>query len=373
MKRNTFCIVILSIFIVHVIALIQLDNVVSAPSSTIAKLKQHGKQVFDIQWALSSNVTQMSFNLSTIAFASSNVLSTIEWLPINTTISVSVLQLGSFLSPNGTVLLLTRTDIHPFESVTVVPVNMSAQYSIVVLERAFDTPNCTSVYALISTKFMSSATLVAEISIINGSLLRQFDASSFEIHLGLSDIWDIPSNNNIFVMMNGIGIISLERQSLELRKVYKPMDRIFPIDLVGGAVLSDIDTIIWSNVTRPNNLTELRIWNFVTQENSSSILLTNESYKDLQLQSSFIGIDSNTGNIWTTFMSFGPDPYLATSLIYHYINKSQVIHSEIRLGEWVGWVQVDHSQVGALVINDSLIVVTLNASNSVVIQKFIDV
>ena len=139
-----------------------------------------------------------------------------------------------------------------------------------------------------------------------------------------------------------------------------------------GAILVNADTIIWSNVTRKTNLTELRIWNFLIQENSSSLLLTNESFKDLHLDSSFIGIDYSTGNIWTVFMSFGPEEYLATSVIYHYINESKIIHQEIRLGEWLGWVQADHSQVGALIIDDSLIIVTLNNSNSVVIQKFVD-
>jgi len=119
-------------------------------------------------------------------------------------------------------------------------------------------------------------------------------------------------------------------------------------------------------------LTELRIWNFVTQENSSSILLTNESFTDLELKSSFIGIDYNTGNIWTVFWSFGPGEYLATSIIYHYINESKIIHNEIRLGDWLGWVEADHSQIGALIIDDSLIIVTLNSSNLVVIQKFVD-
>jgi hypothetical protein len=188
----------------------------------------------------------------------------------------------------------------------------------------------------------------------------------------LSNIWDIPSSDHIIVMMEAVGIISLQRNSLELIRMYKPNDGIFPFDLVGGAALMNTDTIIWSNVTRPSNLTELRIWNFTTQENSSSILLTNTSMEDLQLDSSFIGVDHKTGNIWTMFMSFGPGEYLATSVIYHYITESRIIHNEIRWGEWVGWVESDHSQVGALIIDDSLIVVTLNASNSVVIQKFID-
>ena len=50
-----------------------------------------------------------------------------------------------------------------------------------ILERAFDMFNCSTVYALLSTKFLGSATLVAEISIINGSILRQFDASALSI------------------------------------------------------------------------------------------------------------------------------------------------------------------------------------------------
>ncbi len=71
-------------------------------------------------------------------------------------------------------------------------------------------------------------------------------------------------------------------------------------------------------------------------------------------------------------MSFGPGEHLATSVIYHYINESKIIHHEIRWSEWLSWVQADHSQVGALIIDDSLIVVTLNNSNFVVIQKFLD-
>ena len=373
MKNKIFIgIILLLIIITQVTASIQLVNVVSAPSSTIARLIQDEIYTFDIQWALAPNVTQMSSNLSTITFASSNVPSTALWLPINRTMAVSVMQLGSFLSPNGTVLILTRTDVQPFKSVAVVIVNMPTQYSVIALERAFGVSNCTTVYALLSTKFMGSASLVAEISIINGSLLRQFDASALPTRFGLSDIWDVPSSDKIFVMISGVGILSLSRHSLELIKIYKPSDGIFPVDIVGGAVLMDLDTIIWSNVTRQTNLTELRIWNFVTQENSSSILLSSESFKDLQLDSSFIGIDSNSGNIWTTFMSFGPGEYLATSVIYHYINESRIIHQEIRLGEWAGWVQADRSQVGALIIDDSLIVVTLNISNAVVIQKFVD-
>jgi hypothetical protein len=372
MTETVFRFVILLILIIHTTASIQLANCVSAPSPTITKVIQNGRQTFDIQWALSPNTTQMSSNLSTITFAGSNVPSTAFWLPINTTIAVSVLKLGSFLSPNGTVLILTRTDIHPFKSVGVVTVNMASTYSIMVLERAFDTSNCTTVYALLSTKFLGSATLVAEISLINGSLLRQFDASALASSLGLSDIWDIPSSENIFVMMNGVGLISLKRSSFELIKIYKPKDGIFPVNLVGGALLINTDTIIWSNVTRQTNLTELRIWDFTTQENSSSILLTNKSFTELQLDSSFIGIDYNTGNIWTVFMSFGPGEYLATSVIYHYINESKIIHEEIRWTEWLGWVLSDHSQIGALIIDDSLFVVTLNNSNCVLIQKFVD-
>ena len=53
-------------------------------------------------------------------------------------------------------------------------------------------------------------------------------------------------------------------------------------------------------------------------------------------------------------------------------NESKIIHQEIRWGEWLGWVESDHSQVGALIIDDSLIVVTLNTSNVVIIQKFVD-
>lgn len=370
--KGFFGIITWLIIVTHATASIQLIDVVSAPSYTITKLIQDGTQAFDIQWALATNITQMTSNLSMIDSAGSDVPSNALWLPINTTIAVSVLRLGSFLSPNGTAFILTRTDVHPFKSVAVVTVNMSTQYSITALERAFDVSECTTVYALVSTKFMSSATLVAEISIINGSLLRQFDASPLSSHFGLSDIWDIPSSDHIIVMMGGAGIISLKRSSLELIRIYKPSDGIFPLNLVGGAVLMNIDTIIWSNVTRQNNLTELRIWNFPTQENSSSILLSNKTFEDLQLDSSFIGIDHKTGNIWTIFMSFGPGEYLATSVIYHYINESRIIHNEIRLGEWAGWVEADHSQVGALIIDDSLIIVTLNASNSVVIQKFID-
>jgi hypothetical protein len=372
MHRSFFGVIILLITVIHANASIQLVDTVSAPSSTIAKLIQDGTQAFEIQWALAANITQMSSNLSTITFAGPNVPSIARWFPINATTAVSVLQLGSFLSPNGTALILTRTDIHPFESVAVITVNMSTQYSITALERAYGAPDCTTVYALVSTKFLGSATVVAEISIINGSVLRQFDASSLPIRYGLSDIWDIPSSDHIIVMMNGAGIISLKRNSLELIRMYKPSDGIFPINLVGGAALMDADTIIWSNITRPSNLTELRIWNFTAQENSSSILLTNTSMEDLQLDSSFIGIDHKTGNLWTIFMSFGPGEYLATSVIYHYITESKIIHNEIRLGEWAGWVESDHSQVGALIIGDSLIVVTLNASNSVVIQKFVD-
>jgi len=372
MNKSFFDSIILLIITTHATASIQLVDFVSAPSYTIVKLIQDGTQAFDIQWALATNITQMTSNLSIITFASSNVPSSELWLPINTTTAVSVLRLGSFLSPNGTVLILTRTDVHPFKSVAVVTVNMPTQYSITALERAYDASDCTTVYALVSTKFLSPATLVVEISIINGSLLRQFDASSLSIHFGLSDIWDIPSSDHIFVMMGGAGIITLKRSSLELIRIYKPNDGIFPLNIVGGADLMNTDTIIWSNVTYQSNLTELRIWNFPIQEKSSSILLSNKSFEDMQLNSSFIGIDHKTGNIWTMFMSFGPGEYLATSVIYHYINESGIIHNEIRLGEWAGWVEADHSQVGALIIDDSLIVVTLNASNSVVIQKFID-
>jgi hypothetical protein len=372
MHRRFFGVIILLIIVTHATASIQLADIVSAPSPTIAKIIYDGTQAFDIQWALANNITQMSSNLSTITFAGSNVPSTVVWLPINATMAVSVFQFGGFLSPNGTALILTRTDVHPFESVAVITVNMSKQNTIMALERAYGVSDYTTVYALISTKFLSSATVVAEISIINGSVLRQFDASSLPIRYGLSNIWDIPSSDHIIVMMEAVGIISLQRNSLELIRMYKPNDGIFPFDLVGGAALMNTDTIIWSNVTRLSNLTELRIWNFTTQENSSSILLTNTSMEDLQLDSSFIGVDHKTGNIWTMFMSFGPGEYLATSVIYHYITESRIIHNEIRWGEWVGWVESDHSQVGALIIDDSLIVVTLNASNSVVIQKFVD-
>ena len=372
MNQRLLAFIILLIITSHTFASIQLANVVSAPSLMIAKLIQDGREAFDIQWAMATNITQMSSNLSTMAFAGSSVPSTALWLPFNTTTAVSVTVLGSFLSPNGTVLELTRTDVHPFESVASVRANLSTHYSIVALGRAFGTSNCTSVYALVSTKFMSSPTLVAEISIVNGSVLSQFDASALSIGFGLSDIWDIPSSDTIFVMMSGVGLLSLERDSLKFNRVYKPMDGIFPVNIVGGAVLVTPDTIIWSNVTRPSNLTELRVWKFTAQEKSSSILLASESMDELQLDSSFIGIDHQTGNIWTTFMSFGPGEYLATSVIYHYINESRIIHSEVRLGEWAGWVQADHSQIGALIIDDSLIIVTLNASNSVVVQKYID-
>jgi hypothetical protein len=372
MNKNFFCIMTLLIIVTHALASIQLVDIVPAPSSTIAQIMQDGAQTFDIEWALAPNVTQMSSNLSAIASASSNLPSTVLWLPINTTMAISVMRLGSFLSPNGTVLILTRTDVHPFKSFAVVTVNMSTTYTITALERAFGASDCTSVYALVSTKFLSSATLVAEISITNGSILRQYDASALRLRFGLSDIWDIPSSDHIIVMMGAIGIINLRRNSLELIKIYKPSDGIFPLNLVSGAALMNTDTIIWSNVTWTSNLTELRIWNFATQESSSSILLTNKSFDNLELNSSFIGIDNKTGNIWTTFMSFGPGEYLATSIIYHYIIESKLIHHDIRLGEWTGWVEADHSQVGALIIDDSLIVITLNASNSVVIQKFID-
>jgi hypothetical protein len=156
--------IILLFMISHGFASILLANIVSAPSFMIAKLIHDGTEAFDVEWAMASNITQMSTNLSAIAFASFNVPSTALWLPFNTTIAVSVMVLGSFLSPNGTFLQLTRTDIHPFESVASVRVNISTHYSIISLERAFGTPNCTGVYALLSTKFMSSATLVAEIS-----------------------------------------------------------------------------------------------------------------------------------------------------------------------------------------------------------------
>jgi hypothetical protein len=372
MKKSIFVILILLIINDAINASIELSNLVSAPSSTITKLIQDGKENFDIEWALSPNTTRMSSNLSTIGFAGPNVPSTQFWVPINNTIAVSVVKLGSFLNPNGSALILTRTDIDPFKSVEVIPVNMSSNYYIMLLERAFDTSNCSSVYALLSTQFLGYAHLVVEISLINGSLLRQFDSSSLPIGLGLSNIWDIPSCENIFVMINGIGMIVLKRNSFELMGMYKPHDGIFPVNIVGGAALINTDTIVWSNMTKQTNLSELRIWQFVTEENSSSILLNNETLKDLELDSSFIGIDYNTGNIWTIFMSFGPGEYLATSVIYHYINSTKLIHQEIRWGEWLGWVEADHSQLGAIIINDSLIVVTMNKSNSVIIQKFID-
>jgi hypothetical protein len=140
--------------------------------------------------------------------------------------AVSVSKLGSFLFPNGTVFILTSTDIRPFKSIRVVTVNMSSNYSILVLERAFDISNCSTVYALLSTKFLGSATFVAEIAIINGSILRQFDASPLSMGLGLSDIWDISGSESSFVMMNGVGIINLRRGSFELIRIYKPNDGI---------------------------------------------------------------------------------------------------------------------------------------------------
>jgi len=62
--------------VTHAIASNPLVDVVSAPSFMIAKIIQDGTQAFDIQWALSTNITQMSFNLSIIAFASFNILYT---------------------------------------------------------------------------------------------------------------------------------------------------------------------------------------------------------------------------------------------------------------------------------------------------------
>ncbi len=118
--------------------------------------------------------------------------------------------------------------------------------------------------------------------------------------------------------------------------MYKPRDGIFSVNLIGGAVLMNTDTIIWSNVTAKTNLSELRVWKFVTEENCSSILLSNETLKDLQLDSSFAGIDYSTGNICTIFMSFGPSEYLATSVINHYIDSTKLIHEEIRWSEWLG-------------------------------------
>lgn len=372
-NKKAFNIITLLIMITQTMASIQLIDVVRAPSYMMVKLIQDGTNTFDIQLALASNVTQMSFNLSTISFTSSNVPSTAFWLPINATMAISVMTLGSFLSPNGTVLILTYTDVHPFRSFAVIVVDMSTEYSITALERAYDTPDCTSVYALLSTNFMRSPTLVAEISIINGSLLRQFNASVLPVARGLANIWDIPSSDHIIVMINSVGVFTLKRNSLELIKLYQPNDGIFQFEVVGGAVLMNTDTIIWSNVTRQSNLTELRIWNFVTQENSSSILLTNKTIDDLELVSSYIGIDHKTGNIWTTFVSMGPGTtYLGTSIIYHYINQSSTIHSEIRWGEWAGWVLGDHSQLGAIIIDDSLIVATLIPNDTAVIQKFVD-
>jgi len=364
--------ILFSIFNGDVKASIQLSNSIIAPTSTITKLVQAGKENFDIQWALSRNTTKMSSNLSIIDFAGPNVPSTIFWLPINSSIAVSVVKLGPILNPNGTLLILTRTDTHPFQSVQVVSVNMSTNYSIVLLERAYDTSNCSSVYALLSKRFLGNPELVVEISLLNGSLLRQFDSSSLPSRFGLSNIWDIPTQEHIFVMMNGIGMIVLDRYSFELIGMYKPHDGIFPVNLVGGAALINTDTLIWSNVTRKTNLTELRQWKFATEENSSSMILSNRTLQDLQLMSSFIGFDSNTGNIWTIFMSFGPGKYLATSVIYHFIPSNQLIHEEIRWGEWLGWVEADHSQLGAIILDDSLIVATMNDSNSVLIQKFID-
>jgi hypothetical protein len=227
MHRRSFGVIILLIIVTHAIASIQLADIASAPSSTIAKLIQDGTQAFDIQWAIAPNITQMSSNLSTITFASSNVPSTILWLPINTTTAVSVFQFGSFLSPNGTALILTRTDVHPFESVAIITVNISKQNTILALERAHGASDYTTVYALVSTKFLASATVVAEISIINGSVLRQFDASSLPISHGLSDIWDIPSSDHIIVMSTSLQnrIFFYERQDDRRCQVYKLVAR----------------------------------------------------------------------------------------------------------------------------------------------------
>jgi len=354
-----------------------LDNVVIAPSQTIRKLIENENVCFDIEWALSQNITRMSSNLSIINFAGSNIPSNAVWLPINSTTGISVLRTGNFVSPNGTFLILTKTNVNPFESIAAIPVNISSSYTIMVLKRAFNVPNLNSVYGLLSTQFLASASLVAEISLINGSLLRQFDGSNLGLHVRLSDMWDIPSSENIFIMMDYFGIICLKRNSFELIKIYKPNDGIFPGTNIAGAVLINDNTIIWPNITRKTNLTELRIWNFNEQDNSYSILLNNESFENFDLLPSYIGFDYNTGNIWITFMTFGPGEYLATSVIYHYINSTKIIHREIRWGEWLGWVESDRSQLGSLVMNDSLFVVTSNYSDSndsgsVLIQKFID-
>ena len=224
-----FVIVIFLIINGNMNASIELSNLISAPSPTIRKLIRDGKEKIDIEWALSANTTKISSNLSIIGFVGPNVPSTQFWLPINSSIAVSVVKLDSFLEPNGTLLILTRRDIDPLKSVEVIPVNMSSNYSIIFLERAFDLSNCSSVYALLSTKFLGDAHLVVEISLINGSLLRQFDCSSLPIGLRLSNIWDIPSCENIFVMINAIGIIVLKRNSLI--EMYKSHDGIFPVDL----------------------------------------------------------------------------------------------------------------------------------------------
>jgi hypothetical protein len=105
---------------------------------------------------------------------------------------------------------MTRTDVHPFKSVAVVTVNMSAHYSITALERAFSASDCTTVYALLIKKFMSFVTLAAEISIINGSLLRHCAASPQLIGSRLSNIL---SYDHIIVMMSDAGIMSLKRSS----------------------------------------------------------------------------------------------------------------------------------------------------------------
>lgn len=227
-SKSIFNIITFYLMITHTFASIQLNDIIPSPSYMLSKLIQHGTDNFDIQWALANNVTQMSSNLTTLSFASSNVPSTALWLPINTTLAISVIQLGSFLSPNGTMLILTRTDLHPFQSLTAILVNMSTEYSIMKLVRAYDTHDCTSVYALLSTKFLRPASLIAEISIINGSLLQQFDASALPVTHGLSNIWDIPSSDHLIVMINSVGVISLKRNTLELIKMYQPQDNIFP-------------------------------------------------------------------------------------------------------------------------------------------------
>jgi len=106
---------------------------------------------------------------------------------------------------------MTRTDVYPFKSVAVVTVNMSVNYSITALERAFSASDCTTVYALLFKKFMSFATLAAKISIINGSLWRHCDASPLLIGFGLSNIWDILSYDHIIVIMSDVDIMSLKR------------------------------------------------------------------------------------------------------------------------------------------------------------------